>query len=120
MFMTLNWMAPWLGTRRPAADYQISFLSSILVHGTVSVRRLVSMHSSGHLIPGLQQQYIYREKTSVVAATGARGEDGLVPDGTTTTLHFFSLGRLPSGGGSQHSLRPLLGADRFRKRRGGV
>jgi len=68
-----------------------SSLSFILVLGTVSVRRLVSMHSSGYLVPGLQQQYIYREKTSVAAATGAWGEVGFDPDRTTTTLHYTTL-----------------------------
>ena len=68
-----------------------SSLSIILVLGTVGVRRLVSMHSSGYLAPGLQQQYIYREKTSVAAATGAWGEVGFDPDRTTTTLHYTTL-----------------------------
>ena len=68
-----------------------SSLSFILVLGTVGVRRLVSMHSSGYLAPGLQQQYIYREKTSVAAATGAWGEVGFDPDRTTTTLHYTTL-----------------------------
>ena len=51
----------------------------------------------------------YNKKTSVAAATGARGEVGLDPDKTTTTLHYTSLHSAEPRGGEANIGCALFG-----------